>query len=111
MGRARSEVALSAEVDGQGSLILERVGLLRQRSRCGPERCGYARPFLIQTSVEDFSTERQVLNRRPTGTETDLEHVEVRITDRGSTGSSPVTQPVSAFAETELQYAVLATPS
>src|SRR4030095_9847551 len=75
--RSRSEVALSANVQEDGALVLELVhgGRLRSRGRQG----GSARELLIEEERANFSRERQVLDGSPTGDHTNLGKIEVRV--------------------------------
>src|SRR5437899_1764989 len=75
--RSGSEVTLSANVQEDGALILELV----HGGRLGSRGCqgGSARELLIEEERADFSRERQVLDGSPTGGQTNLGKVVVRV--------------------------------
>jgi hypothetical protein len=75
--RSGSEVALNANVEGGGVLVVEGKGLNRLRST-RRER-GTAREALGQMGPDGFSRERQVLDRRPSGHDTQHRDGVVRI--------------------------------
>src|SRR5882757_9678470 len=84
VGKSGSEVALDADVDGDGVLVLEFVGAGSGRAgavglRLDAGHAGGARELLVEAEVHDFSRERQVLDRSPAGNRTDLEYVVVRV--------------------------------
>src|SRR5205085_6561868 len=88
--RSGSEVALNADVERDGVLVLELVDRARlrsarttgnRRSRSGQARA-VAHP-LVEVEPLDFRRERQVLDGGPTGDHAELSRVEVRIAGVG----------------------------
>src|SRR6267378_7658224 len=78
IGLQRSEIALNANVERNGVLILELVNCVRLRRKSGEERG--TSELLVEVEPLDFSRERQVLDGGPTGHEAQLIDVEVRVT-------------------------------
>src|SRR6266403_4785927 len=80
----RSEVALNADVQADGVLVLELVGAGSGRAgavglRLDAGHSGNTRELLVEVEPHDFSRERQVLDRSPAGDYAELRHVEVRV--------------------------------
>src|SRR6476620_4760616 len=83
-----SEVALNADVQGDGVLVLELVGGARLGSRSRQYRS--ALELLVEAEVHDFSRERQILDGSPAGDDTGLIDIEVRVTNEvRAEGSDP----------------------
>src|SRR5207244_601965 len=89
--RSGSEVALNADVERDGVLVLELVDGGRLRSTGADTRNnttrthtrGGARILLVEVEPLDFRRERQVLDGGPTSDHTELRRVEVRIAGVG----------------------------
>src|SRR3954454_22431142 len=76
-------VALSAEEQGNGVLILQLVGCKRLTRRTGRSNgANDTRILLVDTGPGNLSRERQVLDRGPAGDETHRADGEVRVTTR-----------------------------
>src|SRR5258708_7352879 len=80
----RSEVALNADVQADGVLVLELVGAGSGRAgavglRLDAGHSGNTRELLVEVEPHDFSRERQVLDRSPAGDEAELIDVVVRV--------------------------------
>src|SRR3981189_1645738 len=75
--RSGSEVALNANVQADSGLVLELVDSNRLRSRRGEG--SRTRELLVEEEAQDFGRERQVLDRSPTGDQTEFRDVEVRV--------------------------------
>src|SRR6185295_10263410 len=83
--RSGSEVALSANVQEDGALVLELIQSRRLRS--GSSEVRAARHLLVEEERADFSRERQVLDGSPAGDHTNLSDVEVGVTAVGASSS------------------------
>src|SRR3954454_18626051 len=81
--RPNLPVALSAEGQGNGVLILQLVGCKRLARRTGRSNgANDTRILLVDTGPGNVSRERQVLDRGPAGDETHRADGEVRVTTR-----------------------------
>jgi hypothetical protein len=94
-----SEVTLNAHVEPKGALVTKRVRCGSYRTGYRPERPRGACPILVEHSIENFTTERQVLHRRPRSFEPNLGYVKVWIAGRGERPGGPRTQPVTPPCE------------
>jgi hypothetical protein len=88
VGRSRSEVTLNAHIERERTLVAEDVGRScgsRLDLESGARRAGRStRHVGVEVGVQNFRAERQVLDRSPTGRETDFGDREAGVTVRES---------------------------
>src|SRR5258705_7718759 len=104
--RSGSEVALNADVQSHGVLVLDLVDRCRLRSRRRNERS--TTKILVEVEPHYFGRERQVLDRSPAGDHTELRDVEVRVAVEINRRISILDQAIGQAIGPEVGKAILA---
>ena len=93
----RSEIPLNPKIEGHCLLVCEGVCRGQERWVHTKQRSRRTGPVLVEVGPENFPAKRQIFHRRPTGPETKLIDVEIRIAGRGGicTSVAPTEQGIA----------------